>query len=530
MNIKHFFAATFNSFYMKNLFSIGLLVVLYPLSIFSQKTSTKPNIVFILSDDLSFKDLSAFGQKNYSTPHIDALASQSVRFTQAYAGAPECAPARATLLTSLHVGHAPIRLNSSARGFEPLPEGTQNFAKMLQKAGYKTGVIGKWGLGLDISSGNPLKQGFDYHFGYLSHYEAHSYFPRVLYENNQRIPYPTNNGFDISVLQNRDRGIGKKEDFYNADGKLTYVDINKAVYTPDVLDEKAKAFIDKNKANPFFLFFTTNLPHGPTIVDDLRQLSQRKDMSIASKEWGAMVQRLDISIGKLIENLKNAGVYDNTLIVFASDNGYSMHSPSKNANGERIWKDDEHLKNKGIFRGGKFGVLEGGMRIPFFVHFPKQTEPKTVSTPVWLLDLYPTFAEISKSIKPKNIDGYSLIPLINGNKNTIPESRFMYFYKEKEQAIRQGAWFAFRETPQSPIQLYLVEEDPVLSNDVSKIYPSVSAQLKRLMDTVHTPHEWYFNPTDTEESFAKKVALARQTNQRLPEYRPNGLDKMPWEK
>jgi arylsulfatase A len=517
----------------KSIYLICLCLVWAIPTLEAQKTATRPNIVFIFSDDLSFKDLSAFGQKNYATPNIDALVGKSVRFTQAYAGAPECAPSRATMLTSLHVGHAPIRLNSSARGFEPLPEGTMTFAKMLQKTGYTTGVIGKWGLGLDVSSGNPLKQGFDYHFGYLSHYEAHSYFPRVLYENNQRIEYPTNNSFDIAVLQNKDRGFGKKEDyeaFYNAEGKLTHVDLNKAVYAPDVLDEKAKVFIDKNKAKPFFLFFTTNLPHGPTIVDDLRQLKTRKDLSVESKEWGAMVQRLDISVGKLIENLKNAGVYDNTLIVFASDNGYSMHSPSKNPDGERVWKDDEGLKNKGVFRGGKFGVLEGGMRIPFFIHFPKQAEPKTVSTPVWLLDLYPTFADISKGIKPKNIDGYSLLPLINGNKNAIPDTRFMYFYKEKEQAIRQGAWFAFRETPQSAVQLFLVEEDPILSNDVSKIYPSVSARLKQLMESVHTPHDWYFNPTDTNESFAKKVELARQTNQRLPEYRPNGLLKMPWEK
>ncbi|RXP62686.1 hypothetical protein EC396_02920 [Lutibacter sp. HS1-25] len=496
------------------------------------KDLSKPNIVFIFSDDLSFRDISAYGQKNYTTPRIDGLIEQSIRFTQAYAGAPECAPSRGTLLTGKHVGHQVIRLNSSARGFEPLPENTNTFAKMLQQAGYKTGVVGKWGLGYSDTSGNPLKQGFDYHFGFLTHYEAHSYFPLVLYENNKEIYYPQNDSFDIEQMYSKNEygDNSKFEKHYNEDGKLIYMDMEKAAYAPDLFDKKASEFITTNKNNPFLLYFTTNLPHGPTIVDDFRQLKDRNDVDIYAREWGAMVQRLDISVGKIIDKLKEEGIYDNTMIVFASDNGYSMHSPKTVKSGERVWLDDKDLANKGPFKGGKFGVFEGGMRIPFFIRMPHQNEAKIISEPVWLVDLFPTFASVVQYPLDEKLDGFNLLPLMAGDKNAIPSNRFMYFYKQNEQAIRQGPWFAYREHPNKEVELYLIEEDQEIKFNYASVYPKKVEELKQLMDSEHIPSEWYWNPGDTQEIFKNKVKKAKETGQEIKKYRPNKMELMPWEK
>jgi arylsulfatase A len=497
----------------------------------------KPNIVFILSDDLSFRDVSAYGQKNYKTPNIDKLCLTSARFTQAYAAAPECAPSRGSFLSGKHVGHGPIRLNSSARGFEFLPENTYTLAKMLQETGYKTGVVGKWGLGYKDDAGNPLKQGFDYHFGFLTHYEAHSYFPLVLYENNKEIHYPENKGMDIKPLYEKDRGNPDRIDFekyYDQNGKLVYMNLAKAAYAPDLFDTKAAEFIHKNKKDPFFLWFATNLPHGPTIVDDFRQLKDRKDMDIQSREWGAMVQRLDISVGKLVDKLKEEGVYDNTIIIFASDNGYSMHNPTKGKgnkqnNGRPVWEDDPFLQNKGTFTGGKFTGLEGGMRIPFFIHMPKQDTPSVISEPVWLVDLFPTFASVSNSKPINGLDGYNLIPLMNGDRNSIPKDRFMYFTRKDEQAVRQGPWFAYRSHPKQDLELYLIEEDQLINVNLASQYPQISAVMKTIIEREQVPAEWYWNPGDTQDIFNQKVKKAKETGQLIKNYRPNNIKLMPWE-
>lgn len=491
-----------------------------------------PNIVFIFSDDLSFRDLSAYGQSNYETPNLDALVAQSTRFTQAYAAAPECAPSRGCMLTGLQVGKSPIRINSSARGFEELPANSFTFAKMLQQSGYKTAVIGKWGLGYPNSIGDPRKQGFDYHFGYYDHYEAHSFFPLHLYENGQKVMYPTNSAFDLEILYEKEKSPKgfDYESMYDDDGKLKYIKEQKGVYAVDEFDKKALAYIEANKKQPFFLFYTTNLPHGPQIVDDLRDLKDRKDMELRSREWGAMVKRLDISVGKLIQKLKEEGLYDNTMIIFASDNGYAMHNPSKNPNGLQIWEDDKWLQNKGPFNGGKFTVREAGMRIPLFIRMPKQTHSMAVSHPVWLIDLFPTFANFIKVPAPKNIDGFSLLPLLNGQISTIPIDRPLYFFKNNEQSVRMGAWFGYREHPNKPLHLYLLEEDQTCTKDLAAFYPEIVKKIESIIKTSHLYHPWYWNPGETQEDFQRKQKIAIDTKQKIEALRPNNMKQMPWEK
>lgn len=505
-----------------------LYLILLAFSSFGQK----PNIVFIFSDDLSFRDLSSFGQKNYSTPHLDALIGQSTRFTQAYTPAPECAPSRGCMLTGKHVGHSPIRINSSARGFEHLPDSAYTFAKMLQENGYSTAVIGKWGLGFHTNPGSPSNQGFDYHFGYLTHYEAHSYFPLNLYENGVSVNYPGNDAFPMEILYDKERKPDSYNfrEMYDRDGKLKFSKQKESVYTPDILDEKIFNFIDQKKKDPFFLYFTTNLPHGPSIVDDFRSLKNRNDMELRSQEWGAMVERLDISIGRLIEKLKKEDLYENTMILFASDNGYAMHNPFRKPEGQQIWPDDPFLKNKGPFLGGKFSVNEAGMRVPFTIKMPYQQLGNAISQPVWLLDIFPTLEELIGAKSTPDLDGYSLISLLEKGDSNIPNDRAFYFYKNNEQAVRKGPWYAHREHPRLPLKLYLLEEDQNCSIDLAAFYPNVVKEIENYLLNIHEPHPWYWNPGDTQEEFNKKVQWVRENGLRLEEARPNHMKLMPWER
>jgi arylsulfatase A len=492
----------------------------------------KPNIVYIFSDDLSFRDLSCYGQTNFTTPNLDEIASHSTRFTQAYAPAPECAPTRGCMLTGLHVGKSPIRINSSARGFEELPENSVTFPKMLQQSGYKTAVIGKWGLGYPNSIGDPRKHGFDYHFGYYDHYEAHSFFPLNLHRNGAIVDYPTNHAFNLEVLYDKERDP-KNFDFesmYDSNGKLKYMSENKGVYAVDEFDREALDFIKANKSKPFFLYYTTNLPHGPQIVDDLRDLTDRKDIELRSREWGAMVKRLDISVGKIIQELKKSGVYDNTMIIFASDNGYAMHNPIRTKDDKQEWKDDPWLENKGPFHGGKFSVREAGMRIPFFIKMPNQKKSQIIIQPVWLLDLFPTFAQLINKRVPQNLDGYSLLPILQGKASKIPFDRPFYFYKNNEQSVRMGPWFAHREHPNNQLELFLIDEDQNCSKDLSTFYPEIVKKIELYFNTVHVPHPWYWNPGESQADFQKKQKLAVETKQKIKALRPNHMQLMPWEK
>ncbi len=516
----------------KNEILLGICLLCWVVQSSAQQESKLPNIVFIFSDDLSFRDLSSYGQTNFTTPNLDKLASVSTRFTQAYATAPECAPSRGCMLTGMHLGKSPIRNNSSARGFEYLPDTAFTFAHMLQKAGYTNAVIGKWGLGNKNTPGSPLKQGFDYHFGYLSHFEAHSYFPWKLYENGNDVELKPNHDFKMEFLYPKEDNPSffDYESMYNAEGKLINPAPGKRVYAVDIIEEKALNFISANKNKPFFLYYTTNLPHGPAIVDDLGDLKDRKDLPILSREWGAMVQRLDVSVGRIIDQLKKDGVYENTIILFASDNGYSMHNTKRDAAGNVSWPDDEGLQNKGPFDGGKFSAREGGMRIPFFVHFPKQTLMKVFNQPVWLIDLFPTFAEIAQQPLPKNIDGYSLLPILTNKPVNIPYERPFYFFKSNEQSLRMGGWFARRDAPGKPLQLFLIEEDQACERDVASAYPDVVLQMEAIIKKSHINHPWYWNPGETQADYNAKKKLAKETNQLIDEYRPNGMVLMPWEK
>ena len=403
----------------------------------------KPNIVFILADDMSFRDLSAWGQQRFRTPTLDRLAAEGMRFTNAYAAAPECAPSRGTLLTGMHTGHASVRANASARTPQDhLRDEDVTVAEMLKAAGYATAFVGKWGVGLPGSPGVPEKQGFDYSFGFLDQRQAHTYFPHYLWENGVKARYPRNYGFDLRRLYRNNALRPELADLnrYDADGKFVPVgvrDPRDIVYSEDVIEQAALRFVRERRDEPFFLYFATQLPHGPTVIDELGPLKDRQDFpSVKHKEWAAMVMRLDTFTAELLALLEELGVAENTAVFFASDNGYAMCGYFGRGNAGENWPDDPFFRNKGPFRGGKFSALEGGVRVPFFAHWPKRFRSGVSSAPVWLLDLFPTFAELAGTRVEHDVDGDSLGPLMWGDKDEFPaESTSVLGKNRNEQAV-----------------------------------------------------------------------------------------------
>ena len=481
----------------------------------------KPNIVLLLADDLSYRDLSIWGQDRFSTPHLDRLAERGLRFTQAYAGGPACAPSRGTLMTGLHTGHAPIRGNRSARGQDHLADSDITIAEILKQSGYATGFFGKWGIGLPGTPGTPDKQGFDEAFGFYDQSRAHTFFPRYLFHNGRKIDYPGNLGFDMDHMYEDNRTPAASRDsadHYDSAGQLIpagIADRSRAVYSEDVIEDAAIDFVRRHREGPFFLYFATQLPHGPVVTDSLGPLLDRSDFpTTAHKEWASMVLRIDRFTGGLTALLAELGILDRTLILFASDNGYSMCGYFARGNQATNWPDDPFFRNKGPFRGGKFSLMEGGIRIPFFVNWPGAIRAGVSSEPVWLVDLLPTFAELAgtASSAPAN-DGTSLVPLFRGDADSFPATRALYWENGREQAVRKGPWKAYRPSPDDSMELFLIEEDIQCERNLAQAYPDVVSEMARIMRRSHVDHPWYWNPQETREDFRRKESLAAKLGQ-----------------
>lgn len=494
-----------------------------------------PNIVFILADDLSYRDLSIYGQAQYQTPNLDYLASTGMRFSQAYSASPECAPSRGSLMTGMHTGHSSIRMNSSARGQEYLLDEDITAAEVLKNAGYQTAFFGKWGMGLPGSEGVPYRQGFDHSFGFYDQARAHTFIPDYLWENDQKIYYPENKGFEM--FRRYDYAYDKAQNTYDSNGRLFISELKDPygyTYSENEIEKRALKFINEQKLNaandPFFVYYATQLPHGPVIVDDLGALNAPDTVNQLSREWGAMVVKLDDFVGELINTLKENGQYENTIIFFASDNGYSMSGYTSRGNGPD-WPDDPWLKNKGPFDGGKFSVLEGGCRIPFFVHWKGKIAPSVLSIPVWLPDFFATAVELSgQRVDDYPSDGVSLKNLLFEQQPDFDTERKLYFSKGPEQAVRMGSWKGYRKSPGQPLRLYLPEEDTYTRKDLSSYYPEVVKEMEDFLDKSHTPHPWYWNPDESAEDFQEKKKKAKKSGEVFPIYYPNGISSFPWEK
>jgi len=459
--------------------------------------STKPNIVFILADDLGYRELGSFGQKLIKTPHLDQLASQGMRLTQHYCGNAVCAPSRCVLMTSKHPGHAIVRSNKGTppEGQWPIPDSEVTLAEVLQQQGYVTGAFGKWGLGGPESSGRPLKQGFNRFFGYNCQSHAHSYYPSYLWSDEKHV-----------VLNNNPPVPGHASLAKGADpaNPKSYDPFKGQDYAPDRINSQALEFIRQHKKEPFFLYYPTVIPHVALHVPDAElkpylKLGWDDPPFTRAKGYGytphftpraayaAMITRMDRYIGNVLNLLDELDLADNTIIVFSSDNG-TTHLEQE--------VDYLFFKSVGELRGLKGSLYEGGVRVPTLVRWPGHVQNGTSSDYIsGFEDWMPTFLDLigAKNAAPKNIDGISIAPTLLGES----QSERPFLYREftgygGQQTIRVGDWKAVRQNLRKgkiKTELYNIAEDISEKNDVANLYPEIVARLEKLMKQEHVPSD-----------------------------------------
>jgi len=494
------------------------------------ESAKKPNIIIILADDLSYQDVGAYGQQSIKTPHIDRLATSGVRFTQAYSASPVCASSRCSLLTGLHSGHSEIRDNGSIIGPLPLSESALTIVDLLKENGYQCGFIGKWGLGGVDTSGAPWNQGFNYSFGFLDQLRAHTYYPEYLWENDQQIRYPTNERFDMNKRYATFLESGPVSfNEYDANGDLLLRELEdprSGVHSQDSFDRALDTFIERSKETPFFIYYAPQIPHGPLIVDHIPSHIQHEDWPLPNKEWAAMVERLDQSVGNIVEKLEGLELLDNTIIFFASDNGYSM-SGYLNRGMSPHWPDDPIFKNKGPFKAGKDSLEEGGCRIPLIAYWGDHFKPQVNAQVVWLPDLFATICDFARIPHPPATDGITLSEYLTGGAPEV--ERCLYFQYKTEQAVRKGPFYAFKKNAVSPTELYHLGDDPLTAINLAEKCPEMITELESVMKNAFIPSPYYWNPSETWQDYTRKKAEAENTLQSYPSIKPNHVDKLPWE-
>ncbi|MDX2432307.1 MAG: arylsulfatase [Bacteroides sp.] len=441
-----------------------------------------PNIIYILADDLGYGDLACYGQEKFSTPHLDKLASEGVRFTRHYAGCTVCAPSRSVLMTGLHTGHTPIRGNQEVRpeGQSPLPASTFTLAEMLQSAGYVTGAFGKWGLGYPGSEGEPLKQGFDTFFGYNCQRYAHRYYPEYLWEDDQKYYLEGNDWTSCST------------------------------YAPDLIQERTLQFIRQHKDSTFFAYVPIVIPHAELIVPDdevyesyLGRFPEVSYQGRPGADYGpgllipmycsqehphatfaAMVHRIDVYVGEILSTLEELGIAENTVLMFTSDNG--PH--------EEGGADPQFFNSSGGLRGVKRDLYEGGLRVPMLVSWPGQIEGGRSSDHIsafW--DVLPTLAGLA-GIEAPSSDGISFLPELTGGEQAQHDFLYWEFHEQGgKQAMLKNNWKAVRlqvgKDPEGALELYNLESDPEEAHNVAAEYPDLVEEFERAMKMARVPSE-----------------------------------------
>lgn len=430
---------------------LSLVVAFFvPAGVVAASSGAKPNVVFILCDDLAQGDLGCYGQKLIKTPSLDRMAAEGTRFMQAYTGTSVCAPARTSVMTGLHMGHSPVRANREIKpeGQFPLPEGTVTVARVLKDAGYATACIGKWGMGMFDTTGSPLKVGFDHFFGYNCQRHAHSYFPTYLYRDAERFELPGNDGV----------GVGK-------------------TYAQNLIADESLKWVREQARRPFFLFYAITLPHGRHEIDDLGQYAD-KPWTPQQKAYAAQVTRLDSDVGRLLNLLKELDIDKKTIVFLAGDNGSSFNPTSEIG---RLF--DQTMGGK--LRGFKRGLYEGGLRQAAIVRWPGTIPAGRVSEEPWAFwDFLPTAAELAGARLPEKFrpDGFSLVSMLKDG----PAPAREYFYWELHenqpiQAIRFGNWKAVRSGPRADVELYDLSKDVAESNNMASDNAPIVEKAELLM-------------------------------------------------
>lgn len=434
----------------------------------------RPNLIWIMADDLGYGDLGCYGQKVITTPNLDRMAAEGLRFTHYYAGATVCAPSRSVLMTGLHHGHTRVRgnagqTNPSAQALKP---GDVTVAGVLQKAGYKTALIGKWGLGNvgAAESGLPRKHGFDEFYGYLSQHHAHNHFPDYLWRNETKEP-----------LSNVIVPVGEDGAGYATDA---------VHFADDLFAEESLKFVDENRDRPFFLYWSPVIPHANNerarLLGDGAQVPDYgpyadKDWPPQDKGQAAMITRLDSYVGRMLERLQKLGLAEKTLVIFTSDNG--PHNESKH--------NLTRFQPSGPFTGIKRSLTDGGIRVPFIAWWPGRVKPGVTDHVGYFPDFLPTAAELAGAPAPERTDGLSLVPLLAGRPQEQKTHEFLYWeFHEggfKQAALYQGRWKGLRSGgPEAPVKLYDQRKDTAELNDVASAHPEIAAKIGAYLKTART--------------------------------------------
>jgi len=434
-------------FFKNSMSTVAVLSLSPKFNILKNAQQRRPNILFILADDLGYGDLGCYGQERIKTPNIDKLADEGMRFTDCYAGSTVCAPSRCCLMTGFHTGHARIRGNAR---LPILPEDV-TVAEVLRDAGYTTGIVGKWGLGEPESVGIPNRKGFDYWFGYLNQRHAHNYYPSVLWQNTE----------------------------------LYFPEIGE--YSHDLFTREGINFIKNNKDNPFFLYLAYTIPHANNELGRAKGngMEVPSDEPYSNESWpqvekntAAMVTRMDNDIGKIMTLLKELGLDENTIVFFSSDNG--PH--------EEGGHDHNFFDSNGALRGFKRDLYDGGIRVPMIVRWPGHIKAGAVSEQVWAFWDFPaTAAEIAGTKTPAGLDGISVLPALLGRKQNVHEYLYWEFHERGfTQAVRRGNWKGVRPGLDKPIELYDLRTDIGEKNNIAEKHLDIVRRIEEILKNART--------------------------------------------
>jgi arylsulfatase A-like enzyme len=443
----------------------------------------RPNIIFLLADDLGYGDLGCYGQTKIRTPHIDRLAAEGMKFTNFYCGCSVCAPSRCTLMTGRHLGHATVRDNMQRapghEGQHPMQAGTVTVAQLLKRAGYATAIVGKWGLGMPEDHSSPLDFGFDHHYGYLCQGMAHTYYPPYLWRDDKQEPLPGNPPY-----------------FY---GQKAVIPTSGKIYSHDLMADDALAWVRQHKQGPFFLYLAFTIPHVSLQVpeDSLAQYrGQWPETPVTNSKhyanqaepraaYAGMISRMDRDIGRLMKELVELGLDDHTLVFFASDNGAVFAFDGT---------DPEFFHSNGNLRGYKQDLYEGGIRTPFIARWPGRISTGVTSPLIGAFwDILPTLCEIAGTTAPADVDGLSIAPTLLGRTGQKLHDYLYWEYQSqgRAQAVRFGDWKAIRnnlkKAPHAMPELYNLAADPRETTNLARQRPELAAKAAAYMDAAHAP-------------------------------------------
>ena len=440
-----------------------------------------PNVIFIMADDLGYNHLSSYGQTRLSTPHIDSLATNGIRFTNAYAGCTVCGPSRSSLLTGVHSGHIPYKTNG---GHVDITNRTRTLGEVFKEAGYVTGAFGKWGIGGLGSGQTPNDRGFDEFFGMLDQGHGHRHYPSYLIHNNVKVP-----------TGNTTAGGG------NTSSNAT----DRVEHTHDAFSSSALQFIDDHKDESFFCYLAFTLPHTEIIAtpaaaaefanpagwgvegSDYNNYTASTSIHLAQPKphthFAGELRMIDDTVGAILAKLNTHGISGKTLVLFTSDNGGQLQS---------VWGSTPSVffNANGILRGGKQDSYEGGLRVPFLAQWPGQIPAGTTSAhPCYFADVLPTVTEILGVRPPDYTDGISILPTLMGNAAAQKNHRYLFWSHQAgslDHAVRAGKWKAVKRGGNA-IELFDLDADPSETSNLAPSNPDIVLEMQRIIDREYVP-------------------------------------------